>query len=182
MAFGQHSSPRCGPARLDPGERAAIALAISVDADAILIDDRADVAAARSRRLQAVGMLGLLQRAARRELLDLPGALARLGARRRGRRASASAATPRGRRLSPVAWCAYGARTRHHERSAGLVGAETFAAVHPRDNAKLAADLTKLAGRPETHRSVFFLSPRFPGAVRRPHLERAGVQVRSIDV
>ncbi len=46
----------------------------------------------------------------------------------------------------------------------GLVGAETFAAVDPRNNNKLEADLTKLAGRPETHRYVFFLSPRFPGA------------------
>ena len=64
----------------------------------------------------------------------------------------------------------------------GLVGAETFAAVDPRNNNKLAADLTKLAVRPETHRYVFFLSPRFPGAMRRPQLERAGVQVWSIDV
>ena len=67
-----------GLARLDPGERAAIALAMSVGADAILVDDRAGVAAARARGLQAIGTLGLLQRAARRGLLDLPNALARL--------------------------------------------------------------------------------------------------------
>lgn len=65
-------------ARLDPGERAAIALALSVAADVLLIDDRAGVAAARAHGLAAIGTLGLLQRAARRGLLDLPAALARL--------------------------------------------------------------------------------------------------------
>ena len=65
-------------ARLDPGERAAIALAASVGADAVLMDDRAGVAAARARGLEAIGTLGLLQRGARRGLLDLPGALERL--------------------------------------------------------------------------------------------------------
>lgn len=65
-------------ARLDPGERAAIALAIAVGADAVLVDDRAGVAAARAQGLQAFGTLGLLQRAARRGLLNLPGALTRL--------------------------------------------------------------------------------------------------------
>ncbi len=71
-----------GPAlaRLDPGERAAIALAMTVSADAVLLDDRAGVAAARARGLQAFGTLGLLQRAARRGMLDLPGAIARLAA------------------------------------------------------------------------------------------------------
>jgi hypothetical protein len=39
----------------------------------------------------------------------------------------------------------------------GLVGAETFAAVSPRNNGKLAADLNKLVLSPEiTHRYVFF--------------------------
>lgn len=45
----------------------------------------------------------------------------------------------------------------------GLVGAETFAAVHPQNNNKLAADLTKLAGRLETHRYVFFSRQVFQG-------------------
>lgn len=67
-----------GLAQLDPGERAAIALAIAVGADAILVDDRAGAAAARAHGLEATGTLGLLQRAARRGLLDLPDALARL--------------------------------------------------------------------------------------------------------
>ena len=65
---------------------------------------------------------------------------------------------------------------------AGLVGAETFAAVHPRNNRKLDHDLTKLAGRSETHRYVFFMSPHCPGNERQPQFERNGVQVWSVDV
>lgn len=64
--------------KLDAGERAAIALATVVGAEAVLVDDRAGVAAALARNLDAIGTLGLLQRGARRGLLDLPGALARL--------------------------------------------------------------------------------------------------------
>lgn len=63
-----------------------------------------------------------------------------------------------------------------------LVGAETFAAVDPRNNRKMEADLAKMAGRPERHRYVFFMSPRFPGTQRLPRLERDGVQVWSVDV
>jgi hypothetical protein len=64
----------------------------------------------------------------------------------------------------------------------GLVGAETFAAVDPRNNRKLAKDLVKLAGRTEVHRYVFFASPMFTGTTRLPKLERDGVQVWSVDV
>ncbi len=64
----------------------------------------------------------------------------------------------------------------------GLVGAETFAAVDPRNNRKLAKDLVKLAGRAERNRYVFFASPLFPGTARLPRLERDGVQVWSVDV
>jgi hypothetical protein len=39
----------------------------------------------------------------------------------------------------------------------GLVGAETFAAVDPSNNRKLALDLAKMAARPEQHRYIFFL-------------------------
>ncbi|MDX8494638.1 hypothetical protein RFN29_23995 [Mesorhizobium sp. VK22B] len=60
---------------------------------------------------------------------------------------------------------------------AGYLGAETFAAVSPRNNGKLAADLVKLAARPERHRYVFFMSPSFPGNLRRPQFERDGVEV-----
>ena len=78
---------------------------------------------------------------------------------------------------------AHMARERHIMSEApGLVGAETFAAVDPRNNNKLSLDLAKLAARSETHRYVFFLSPRFPGTARRPSLERGGVQVWSVDV
>lgn len=64
----------------------------------------------------------------------------------------------------------------------GLVGAETFAAVTPRNNGKLAGDLAKLAARPETHRYVFFMSPLFPSNERRPQFEKNGVQVWSVDI
>jgi hypothetical protein len=64
----------------------------------------------------------------------------------------------------------------------GQVGAETFAAVTPRNNGKLTADLTKLAGRSETHRYVFFMSPLFPSNVRQQALERHGVEVWSVNV
>jgi hypothetical protein len=64
----------------------------------------------------------------------------------------------------------------------GHVGAETFAAVSPYNNGKLAADLEKLAHRPEIHRYVFFMSPRFPNAERLPQFERDGVQVWSVTV
>ncbi len=64
----------------------------------------------------------------------------------------------------------------------GLVGAETFAAVTPDSNKKLARDLAKLAGRSETFRYVFFISPAYPGSRRRHELERDGVQVWSVDV
>ena len=64
----------------------------------------------------------------------------------------------------------------------GLVGAETFASVDPANNRKLVNDLAKLAKRPEQHRYVFFASPKFPGLLRLPQLERAGVQVWSVDV
>ena len=67
-------------AKLDPGERAAIALTMASGADAVLVDDRAGVAAARARGIATIGTLGLLQRAARRGLLDLPDTLARLTA------------------------------------------------------------------------------------------------------
>ncbi len=64
----------------------------------------------------------------------------------------------------------------------GQVGAEAFAAVSPRNNAKLAADLAKMAHRCETHRYVFFMSPQYPNAQRLPQFECNGVQVWSVTV
>ena len=63
-----------------------------------------------------------------------------------------------------------------------MVGAETFAAVDPANNRKLALDLVKMAARPEQHRYIFFMSPKFPGAQRHPRFERDRVQVWSVDV
>lgn len=64
-----------------------------------------------------------------------------------------------------------------------LVGAETFAAVDPRNNRKLANDLAKMNTRPERHRYVFFSSPRFPELRQLPELEDGGgVQIWSVVV
>ena len=63
---------------LDEGERAAIALARVINADLILMDDRAGVAVARRHGLAVTGTLGVLELAARRRLIDLGLALTRL--------------------------------------------------------------------------------------------------------
>jgi len=57
-----------------------IALAVSVQADLILMDDRAGVGAARDEGFAVMGTLGLLDRTARRGLMELPVALAALRA------------------------------------------------------------------------------------------------------
>ncbi len=62
----------------------------------------------------------------------------------------------------------------------GMVGAETFAAVDPRNNRKLYLDLQKMAARTERHRYVFFMSPLYPEAGRQARLERGGVEVWSL--
>lgn len=64
----------------------------------------------------------------------------------------------------------------------GVVGAETFAAVDPRNNNKLAKDLAKLATRPEPYRYVFFSSPNYYGLQRWLKLEKMGVEVWSVSV
>ena len=76
----------------------------------------------------------------------------------------------------------YRARLDIMSEAEGQVGAETFAVVSPRNNGKLAADLEKMARRPELHRYVFFMSPRYPKAERLPQFERDGVQVWSVAV
>ncbi|MGZ8396465.1 MAG: hypothetical protein ACXW3X_07965, partial [Rhodoplanes sp.] len=67
-------------------------------------------------------------------------------------------------------------------RQQGFVGAETFAAVDPRNNGKLARDRARMAQRPELYRYVFFCSPKFPGLQRIPKLETSSVQVWSVEV
>jgi len=64
----------------------------------------------------------------------------------------------------------------------GTVGAETFAAVHPRNNGKLARDVEKMARRSEQHRYVFFSSPQFPAPQQLPDFERDGVKVWSVGI
>lgn len=63
---------------LDAGERAAIVLALSVRADLVLIDERRGTQAAIDHGLDVAGTLGILQRAARRGLLNLADAFDRL--------------------------------------------------------------------------------------------------------
>ncbi|OJU31185.1 MAG: hypothetical protein BGN89_17505, partial [Alphaproteobacteria bacterium 64-6] len=64
----------------------------------------------------------------------------------------------------------------------GRIGAETFAAVTPYNNGKLAKDLDKLATRHEEHRYIFFMSLRFQGNERRQQFEKHGIEVWSVDV
>jgi predicted nucleic acid-binding protein len=60
------------------GERAAIDLARTVDAQLLLIDDRAGDAAARAHGLKTTGTLGVLVLGAQLGLLDLTTAFSRL--------------------------------------------------------------------------------------------------------
>jgi len=63
---------------LDAGERSAIILALSIHADLVLIDERKGAQAAVDSGLGVTGTLGILQRAARRGLLNLADAFDRL--------------------------------------------------------------------------------------------------------
>jgi predicted nucleic acid-binding protein len=65
-------------AKLDEGERAAIALALAVKAELVLMDDREGVGIGRG--LAVTGTLGVLDLAARRGLIDLAAAFERLKA------------------------------------------------------------------------------------------------------
>jgi predicted nucleic acid-binding protein len=61
-----HNDDDAAASTLDEGERAAIALATSIGADLILMDDRAGVAVACRRGLTVTGTLGVLDLAARK--------------------------------------------------------------------------------------------------------------------
>lgn len=63
---------------LDPGERAAIALAIAVHAEGLLIDEYEGRQEAEHRGLPVTGTLGILGVAHRAGLLDFETALAQL--------------------------------------------------------------------------------------------------------
>ena len=56
---------------LDAGEEDAIALAVEIHADLILMDDREGVLIARSKGFRVTGTLGILSMAAGRGLVDL---------------------------------------------------------------------------------------------------------------
>jgi len=63
---------------LDPGERSAIALGLSLKADLILIDERKGAAVALNSGFEVAGTHGVLDRAAVRGLVNLRDALDRL--------------------------------------------------------------------------------------------------------
>lgn len=63
---------------LDPGERDAIALAEELQADLILLDDRAARNIASKRGLAIVGVLGILVKAGQQGKINFPSAIARL--------------------------------------------------------------------------------------------------------
>lgn len=65
---------------LDLGERAAIALAETVHADLLLIDEAAGRAEAKRRRLRVTGTLGVLRSGAEQGLVNVPELLERLKA------------------------------------------------------------------------------------------------------
>lgn len=63
---------------LHRGETAAIALAQSLHADLVLMDERKGVTVARSKGVLVTGTLGLLEMAAQRGLIDFADAIERL--------------------------------------------------------------------------------------------------------
>jgi uncharacterized protein len=65
---------------LDPGERAAIALAEAVHADLLLVDEAAGRAEAKRRHLRVTGTLGVLRVGADQGLVNVPELLERLKA------------------------------------------------------------------------------------------------------
>jgi uncharacterized protein len=65
---------------IDDGEREAIALAVEMKADALLMNDRDGRREAEALSLPVLGTLRVLSDAARHGFADLPAALERLGA------------------------------------------------------------------------------------------------------
>ena len=63
---------------LDDGEKAAIALAVALQADLLLMDDREGVAVARGKGLNVTGTLGVLDVAAHQGLVDFAEAMRKL--------------------------------------------------------------------------------------------------------
>lgn len=63
---------------LGKGEREAIALAVELAADALLLDDKRAKNEARRRNIPVITILNIMETAAERGWLDLPDAIARL--------------------------------------------------------------------------------------------------------
>ena len=63
---------------LDEGEKQAIALFEEINADALIIDERQGRAEALKRGIFVIGTLGVLTSAAKKDLLNLPDAIAEL--------------------------------------------------------------------------------------------------------
>lgn len=73
------NTPETSPAAgLHKGEAAAIALAVSLSADLLLMDDRRGVLAAERQGIRVTGTLGVLDIAADRGLIDFAEAIQRL--------------------------------------------------------------------------------------------------------
>jgi predicted nucleic acid-binding protein len=69
------TAPDASLSHLDPGEQEAITLAQALHADLLLMDEWEGRREAERRALTVTGILGVLERAAQRELLDLPATL-----------------------------------------------------------------------------------------------------------
>ena len=83
-AWAEMRSPRDASrfTELGPGEREAIALALEMNADFLLIDDTAGRRTAVQNGVRVKGTLGLLEEAANRNLVDLAEAVGKLKATR----------------------------------------------------------------------------------------------------
>lgn len=77
-ASGRRLRTTAALSNLDPGERAAIALGITLKADLILIDVRRGYAAAVSKGFDVTGTLGILDLAAKRQMINLRHAIGQL--------------------------------------------------------------------------------------------------------
>lgn len=66
------------PKTLHPGERDTIALGQELRADVLIMDERQGRREAQRRKLLVIGTLGVLDKAAKRGLIDLPQVIARL--------------------------------------------------------------------------------------------------------
>ena len=81
VAGGSNFAAQRRDLRLQQGDalaQAVILLAMSLHADLLLMDDRKGVRMARGKGFRVTGTLGILEIAARREMLDLADAFARL--------------------------------------------------------------------------------------------------------